>query len=357
MRTAIVIILSAVLLLLGGCNYAENPVVEPVSVTSAVQPWPTETSAIALITPSPTPTSSPAPTPTPTPASTPTPTPTPEPTPTPTPDPWAGHFSAKETVITVGDDYWCCKGPTLGVVIRKKYYEDCTSLFFIAHIWSRDPSNLIAGLYDESKGRLVTYPETLARKYQAVYGQNANYFFDSWNEDLGPDIRNGIVYKKKLGPDTMAFDNEGNLVVFKRGRDEYSVDAFLAMGLQNTFSFGPIIVENGTIAEGISKHSLFRKNPRSAFGMVETGHYVGIVVDGRKPGRSTGVTLERLGEAFIAEGCITAYNLDGGQSTAMVFMGDQLNDHLNETTAGQRRIPDMLIFGTSPLAKSNESSD
>mgnify|MGYP006981973747 CR=1 FL=1 len=33
----------------------------------------------------------------------------------------------------------------------------------------------------------------------------------------------------------------------------------------------------------------------------------------------------------------------------MAFMGKQLNAHEGETTSGPRRIPDMLIFGASPL--------
>lgn len=82
--------------------------------------------------------------------------------------------------------------------------------------------------------------------------------------------------------------------------------------------------------------------------MVETGHYVGILVDGRKPGVSRGVTLDRLAQEFVDQGCVTAYNLDGGQSTAMVFMGEQLNTHQGETTNGQRRIPDMLILWLLP---------
>lgn len=144
------------------------------------------------------------------------------------------------------------------------------------------------------KGRAAGMPNKLARKYRAVYGQNANHFHDSWNEDLEPDIRNGIVYKEKLGSDTMAFMPDGTLRVFRRGRNDYSIDAFPSLGIENTFSFGPILVAGGRIVDGLPDHKLFRNNPRSAFGMVENGHYVGILVDGRKPGISRGVTLERL---------------------------------------------------------------
>ena len=52
---------------------------------------------------------------------------------------------------------------------------------------------------------------------------------------------------------------------------------------------------------------------------------------------------------FYIYGCKQAYNLDGGNSTAMVFMGEHLNQHpgVPESKGGQRSLPDMLMWGTS----------
>ena len=311
-----------------------------------------QTSAAALPTalPAASPSSSPVPTPTPT--ATPTAAPTPEPT--PTPDPWEDIFTDEEIVKIKPNDSWVYTSPTLSVFIRQHFEDDCFSLFFTAHIYSRDPDNFSTILWNEETGRDVTQPENIARKYRAVFAQNGDFFYDSWNVALGPDIRNGVVFKDTLGPDCMAMLNNGALYMFKKGRDIYSVEAFQQMGIRNTIAFGPIIVENGQVCPGMESHELFRRNPRSALGMVEVGHYVSILVDGRKPHISNGCTLERLAQEMIKEGCVSAYNLDGGQSTAMVFMGDQLNDHKKEVTQGQRRIPDMLMFGTSSLAKALE---
>jgi exopolysaccharide biosynthesis protein len=310
---------------------------------STLPPSETATLASTAFQPTPSPTSTPTPSPTP------TPRPTPSPTPSPTPDPWAKFFSDKEVVQIVPDVSWTYQGPTLAVFIERRYEKDCRSWFFVAHIYSRDPKNFISGLGDEKKGRGVTQPENIARKYRAVFGQNANYFVDSWNEDLGPDIRNGVVFKDKLGPDTMAMLDNGALITLKNGRDLYTVDNFVKLNIHNTFSFGPILVEDGKIAPNLKDHHLYKRNPRGALCMVEPGHYVSILVDGRKPGVSSGVTLDRLAQEFIDEGCVNAYNLDGGQSTAMVFMGEQINTHEGEVTNGQRRIPDMIMFGTSDL--------
>ena len=67
------------------------------------------------------------------------------------------------------------------------------------------------------------------------------------------------------------------------------------------------------------------------------------------------MTLTEFAELFAENGCELAYNLVGGWSASMVFMGDQLNGHvvqeLGETDygTGQRPIADALLFGYSDL--------
>lgn len=285
-------------------------------------------------------------------AITPLPTQTSSPTskPTPTPDPWAEHFSATEQV-QIGNDSWIYRGPSLGVEIHKVYYDDCKSVFFIAHIYSRDPANLAGALEDTKRGRIAVYPQDLARKVKAVYAQNGNYFVDPENKDRGPDVRNGVVYKTNIGPSFLYFQPDGAMEVWDAVRDpSVHLQDLLDDGIKQIYGFGPILVEDGKVRTDLRKHRLWPINPRSAFGTVEPGHYVGILVDGRKPGVSRGVDLQRLAEEFVKQGCVTAYNLDGGQSSAMVFLGNQINDHKNESAfSGQRRVPDMLTFGVSDL--------
>ncbi|MDO4852154.1 MAG: phosphodiester glycosidase family protein, partial [Clostridia bacterium] len=73
-----------------------------------------------------------------------------------------------------------------------------------------------------------------------------------------------------------------------------------------------------------------------------------IVVDGRQEDRSMGLNLDNFAALFEQEGCTEAYNLDGGVSAAMVFMGEQLNTHLNtEDKSKQRNLPDGLLWGYS----------
>ena len=66
-------------------------------------------------------------------------------------------------------------------------------------------------------------------------------------------------------------------------------------------------------------------NPRCAIGYFEPGHYCFVVVDGRRPGYSNGVTMKMLSRLMYDLGCTVAYNLDGGASAQMYWNGDIYN--------------------------------
>jgi len=80
-----------------------------------------------------------------------------------------------------------------------------------------------------------------------------------------------------------------------------------------------------------------------------------IVADGRQPRYSVGLVLIELADLLKKEGCVEAYNLDGGQSTSIYFMGVKLNHHGDEAGTGavadvkQRTLPEGLAWGYSEL--------
>ncbi|MEN6460715.1 MAG: phosphodiester glycosidase family protein, partial [Syntrophomonas sp.] len=76
--------------------------------------------------------------------------------------------------------------------------------------------------------------------------------------------------------------------------------------------------------------SIDNSNPRTGIGMIAPNHYVFIVVDGRADGYSKGMTLSQFAEVFADLGCTEAYNLDGGGSSTMYFMGDLINNPLGK---------------------------
>ena len=68
-----------------------------------------------------------------------------------------------------------------------------------------------------------------------------------------------------------------------------------------------------------------------------------MVVDGRSPGYSAGVTMTGLAQIMQGLGATTAYNLDGGGSSTMYFNGELVNNPLGKDE--ERGTSDILYIG------------
>ena len=86
-------------------------------------------------------------------------------------------------------------------------------------------------------------------------------------------------------------------------------------------------------------------NPRTAIGVIDDLHYVFVVSDGRTD-ESEGLSLFQLAQFMSSLSVKTAYNLDGGGSSSMVFNGTVVN---NPTTTGgrikERSVSDIVYIG------------
>ena len=117
-------------------------------------------------------------------------------------------------------------------------------------------------------------------------------------------------------------------------------------------AFGPILIRDGELNEkGLKQYGTSRA-PRTAVGMVEKGHYWFMMLEGRIK-RSKGDGIRFLAEKLLEKGCSVGFNLDGGQTSSIVFMGHQLckmTDQRKNTSS--RRTSDILGVGTSDLLPS-----
>jgi len=90
------------------------------------------------------------------------------------------------------------------------------------------------------------------------------------------------------------------------------------------------------------------RHPRTAIGIQENGQWVCVVVDGRNPKKSIGMTLEELSTFMESLQCIHALNLDGGGSSTMVIHNEVVNWPVDEqgdpTQRYERPISDGIVF-------------
>jgi exopolysaccharide biosynthesis protein len=258
------------------------------------------------------------------------------------------YFTDEEKVTEQADKgYWLYTSPTLYVEVKKIVDKENTQTYYAAEIRFKKGEEVVAGFANPKRpGVSGSWKPlyTIARQYKAVIAINSDYMTKD-KEKKGIIIRDGKVYNTKEKADTLAFMPDGTLKIFGAGETTISAQKLLDEGVKDTFSFGPALLTDYKLNPNLNKHPLRPKNPRTAIGMIEPYHYILMVVDGRQKD-SKGMTLQQLAEVFVKYNCSVAYNLDGGQSSTMSFMGKNINKYAGSTT-GQRSVPDALMFGKS----------
>lgn len=277
----------------------------------------------------------------------------------------AGFLDEGKEEFVVADDtngMYIYINQTLKVIIERKVDAALPLVWYEAEIWS----DVSAGeyfktlFYDPAKrGKVRVDAAKNAIAHKTVFAMNTDYYTYriSGPRRTGVVIRNGeVLYDDAYPKATNLFPNLDTLAFYPDGRLEvahsYEHDAkyFIEQGAENVYSFGPYLIRDGELNPDMyDRRNTKYKSPRCAVGMVEPGHYVAIITEGRMK-RSSGVTVNGLALMMKAKGCTQALNLDGGQTAVMVFMGKQLNQigkYDGKTSA--RETCDIMAIGTSEL--------
>lgn len=184
----------------------------------------------------------------------------------------------------------------------------------------------------------------IAESAGVILAINGDYY---GAQEEGYVLRNGTLYRNTLS------SGQKELVIYEGGsfaiinEEDITAEELLADGAQQVLSFGPALVEDGTVvvseADEVGKAKA--SNPRTAIGIMDNLHYVFVVSDGRTE-ESADLSLSQLAEFMQDLGVVTAYNLDGGGSYTMYFNGEMIN---NPTTSGrsikERSVSDIVYIG------------
>lgn len=223
-----------------------------------------------------------------------------------------------------------------------------TITYYVADVTFKNstPNLFTAFAKNEFGTNIVQNTSTIAANNNAVFAINGDYY--GFRSD-GVTIRNGTVYRDEPARDGLALLSNGTLQTYNE--EETSSDELLSEGVTNTWSFGPILLQNGEIASDFShveidknfgNRSIQNANPRTGIGMIAPNHFLFIVVDGRSSGYSRGMTLTEFANLFKNLGATEAYNLDGGGSSTMYFEGRVVNDPLGK--GNERGVSDIIYI-------------
>ena len=330
--------------------------------------------------------SAPVTTPAPTEAATPEPSATPEPTIEPEAQ-GETEAHAQEAAASASDEFYRQEGDPAEVVVadeekgRWEYRTDTLSIlidrvnseytnnggktyplvYFVAHIRMREINAFrTVQAANNRNGAGAIKPWVLARRNKAVLMITGDNLVESDTQYKSILIRDGKVFLDSAKNDFMAMYPDMTMRIFSPR--ETNASELLMDGVREAFSFAPMMIRDGVLTTADINHTPRignETNPRTGLGMVEPGHFVAIVVDGRQKDYSYGMRLSTFADLFVKEGCTQAYNLDGGVSACMLFMGEQLNRHGNKRVGTiedtyQRRIPDGLVWGYSDTVPSED---
>ena len=162
---------------------------------------------------------------------------------------------------------------------------------------------------------------------------------------IGEAVSGGVRYSSET-------DDEPTLYISATNQARFNVQIGK---LYNAVSGNRTLVRNGKVIATLDDE---QPNPRTAVALDRASrHLILVVVDGRQPGYSEGVTLTELAEIMLYHGGYNAINLDGGGSSTMVIEGAGgsprvLNSPINNGIPGrQRPIGNHLGIYAKPLDK------
>ena len=232
--------------------------------------------------------------------------------------------------------------------IKLKEYTVSGTAVHVAEVKADSASYLKTAFAQGSYGRNVTATTSdIAESVDAILAINGDYY---GAQEKGYVIRNGKLYR------STAVNGSEDLVIYKDGsfeiinESEVTAEELIAKGAVQTLSFGPALVEKGKISVDSDDEvgRAMASNPRTAIGIKSDGTYVFVVSDGRTD-ESEGLSLLQLAEFMENLGAETAYNLDGGGSSTMVFKGNIVNTPtgggIGNGSGSERKVSDIVYIG------------
>ena len=256
-------------------------------------------------------------------------------------EPLAAEATADSAARTLSAERPGSRGSEAQIQLTEYRIHDTT--VYVADVQLSSAAQLKTAFSQNSYGRNVTADTSdTAAAVGAVLAINGDNY---GSRERGYVLRNGVLYR-----DTPAEDQE-DLVIYADGSFEIiresgiTAQELLDKGAVQVFSFGPGLVEDGSVAVDASDEVDRAKasNPRTAIGILGENHYVFAVSDGRTD-ESEGLSLYELAEFLQRLGVQTAYNLDGGGSSTMVYRGTVVNRPTGGHGIDERAVTDILYI-------------
>ncbi|MFN8232099.1 MAG: phosphodiester glycosidase family protein [Actinomycetota bacterium] len=217
--------------------------------------------------------------------------------------------------------------------------DDTGELWSVARWNSGDPAQgELAAFTDRGGSAERTPPFSCAARLQGAGkpGPTTSYVVETagcFTGSLG--AQGGLILAARPGTDEAAFltsltVGETLTVSWSVGFDD----------VRDLVGGGPVLLRDGETTIGGCSQPICGPNPRTAVGVTADGVVLLVVVDGRRAGYSSGMTLLALANLMRSLGAVDATNLDGGGSSTVVVQGDLMN---RPSDGAERPVPSAIV--------------
>ncbi len=244
---------------------------------------------------------------------------------------------------------------SIAVYVWREWRDNCC--FNVARIKIADPSQLRTALERDSI-KLNNYVWKIAKPKNAVIACGGEFLAHKRNKGAYC-IRMGVKLRDNKGiksHDALIIDQNGNFHATK-GFSVEQLEKLQKKGITpiNVFNFGPILVVDGKSQFKKGERIQYANtnpngpHPRTGIGQLGPLEYLMVVTEGRKvmsplpngkKKQNIGCTIAEFADFMASYNCTLAYNLDGGNSTAMYFHGEAFSNSI------KRGVTDIVYFAT-----------
>ena len=251
---------------------------------------------------------------------------------------------------------------TIRITIDSGRFEDRCD-YWTADITIKDPSQIrTSAAKGDFRSKGTRDGLELCKILNAVLGLNGDFVNGTEKLDFGYVVRQGVLFRDNLDTagrwnshlmDVLAIDEDGDFHIIRRAKAgdiaEMKVEGKRIM---NSFCFGPALVVDGVMVEDFDGADTWMnmgreyERQRIAFCQVEPLHYKVVCCSGPYTNtstlmKSTGLTLTDFTRLVAEQDVMTAYNLDGGDSSLLYFHGKRINEKPNQSI---RKLQDVIYF-------------
>lgn len=256
----------------------------------------------------------------------------------------SGYYDAE---ITLSDGSTtaaqCYQDPTIEASYYTRRLYDSTCHFVRVKV--KDASQLRTALAKNVNGSSSCHTSDMAAAKNALVAISGEYYTKREGSVFVVKQSNVIKSNPSRELHQLIIDTEGNFHITTNRSDSTAMVSSLRGRIYQAFSFGPELVKDGSAVDCLDyAFDADSPNPRTAIGQIGHLEYLVCVVNGRTD-VDAGVTMPELAEMMAGEGCVSAYNLDGGGTSTLYWKGEVVND-MNES-GKERSISDCVYFASA----------